>query len=158
MKTRMLLFALLAFCVFMVGASPQDNLTVTDGSYLVSTGDQAIAWSTATTTLAVNDIMLASGGTGKYTLIAQANAADPGKRYISIWIIDQDENIPLNKSVLYEEKMIFTDKTPDEIRAGIPLLQLLEKHNVYRETLKDKEGKALKKIRLRDVQIVIRNW
>ncbi len=159
---KILIVLAVVFACFLMGAS-QDNLMVMDGTVLTSTGDQGVTWSTGTTgisTLAVTDassyIYVDTAKT--LTWVPSANAAEPGKRYVSVWVIDQDENIPLDHSILYEQKMWFTDRTPDEIRAGIPLLLLVDKHNIYRETLKDKEGKPLKKVRLRDISIVIRNW
>ncbi len=95
---------------------------------------------------------------GNYLIAQPAQAAEPQKRYISVWVIDQDENVPLDRSILYEKAMFFTDKTPDEIRADIPLANLLKKHNEYRITLKGKDDKILKPVRLRDIQIVIKNW
>jgi hypothetical protein len=157
MKKAIVVFmALLLWPALFAGNS--ENISVTSGNVLTSSGDSATTWttnaSTFTSALALGGA--ASARLATYTFVAEA--AEPGKRYVSIWIIDQDETVPLENSILYEKPMVFTDKTPDEIRAGIPLLSLLETHNKFRETLKDKDGKVLKKIRLRDLQIIIRNW
>ncbi len=151
---------MMVFALALIGGSEGDNIRVVSGSILTSSGDQGTVWSTptlgATVTGPTSNAMFIGPGMKITTLYASDK--DTEKRYVSIWIIDQDENVPLDKSVLYEKAMVFTDKTPDELRAGIPLLSLLEKHNKVREGLKNKEDKPLKKIRLRDLQVIIRNW
>lgn len=149
---RLILLAMVFLAAFMLGAKEESNTLVTSGTYLTSTGDTA-KWEPFT---AMPAIYLGSG-TGSIT-ITQSEAAEVARRYVSIWIIDQDENVPLEKSLIYEKTMLWTDKTPDELRADIPLNALLEKHNKLRETLKNKEDKPLKRIRLRDLQVIIRNW
>ncbi len=122
----------------------------------MSTADSVTSF---TTTGTGSYLLAAPSSSWGYAVNLVAGARDEvQKRYMSVWIIDQDENVPLDKSILHERSMVFTDKTPDEIRAGIALLDLLDAHNKVRAGLKDKEGKILKKIRLRDLQIVIKNW
>jgi hypothetical protein len=156
---RFLLLAMVMLSVFLMGASEKDNIYATSGSILTSSGD-GLTWNNlgATSLTSNSTIRLSEGQMQMLTFSGTANAAEAQKRYVSVWIIDQDDNVPLSKSILYEKTMLFTDRTPDEIRADIPLLKLLEKHNEVREILKDKEGKPLKKIRLRDVQIRILSW
>ncbi len=156
-KLQKLLVVLIAvLCWPILWAGNSDNLVVTSGSVLTSTADHAMAWTNTGITLSTTTVSdhLAFYPKGQIVYAKDETL----KRYISVWIIDQDENVPLSQSILYEKSMIFTDKTPDEIRAGIPLLELLEAHNKTRLQLKNKEDKSLKKIRLRDLQIVIKNW
>ena len=137
-------------------AGTSDNLLVTSGTVYTSTGDMTGSWTLGSTAvLRASSPVTFAGGNFNVRSYADEN---PGKRYVSVWIIDQDVDVPLDKSLLYEERMIFTDRNADEIQAGIPLLKILADHNRVREGLKNKDGKPLKKIRLRDLQIVIRNW
>lgn len=150
---------IVVLCWPILWAGNEDNLTFISGSVLTSTGDSEGVFTIPTAT---QNILFANPAVTTWTststnLVAIAKE-EILKRYISAWIIDQDENVPLEKSLIYEKTMLFTDKTPDEIRAGIPLLDLLDAHNKVRLGMKDKEGKTLKKIRLRDLQIVIKNW
>ncbi len=146
-KWFVVLIAVLCWPILWAGNS--DNIMVTSGSVLTSTADTTMTWANPGITLSTSRVPSGQIVYAKDEIL---------KRYISIWIIDQDENVPLDKSILYEKAMVFTDKTADEIRAGIPLLNLLETHNQKRLLLKDKEDKPLKKIRLRDLQIVIKTW
>lgn len=57
-------------------------------------------------------------------------------RIVKIYIADDDENIPLEKRVLYESDMIHTDKTDQELLWPIDVESLLVAHNKYRATIK----------------------
>ncbi len=141
--------------VMLIGANLKDNVTVVGSDTILTTAEGNAAWTTGTNT----NIPLYYGTPGVYIRPGEAEAQDRSdKRYVSVWVLDQDENVPLDKSILYEKVMFFADKTKDEIKADIPLTKLLDKHNDYRVTLKDKNDKPLKKVRLRDISVVIRNW
>jgi|Cruoilmetagenom7_1024161.scaffolds.fasta_scaffold03732_19 hypothetical protein len=98
--------------------------------------------------------------------INQAVADDPihededmsGKRMVRVLIVDPDTQVPVYKSVLHDSKEILTDLTDEELFFEVDLKSAVTRHNVYRGTLKDKDGEAgdmLEAIRIRDLKMLV---
>ena len=84
------------------------------------------------------------------------------RRIVRVFIIDPDQNIPLEKALLYESDEFLTDATNQELFYEVPIKELLGQHNKYRTTVLDKEatkrlGKEtyLEPIRIRDLKMVV---
>lgn len=85
-----------------------------------------------------------------------------GARIVKVFMADTDENIPLDKRVLYTGDEKLTDSTDQELFFEIPVQELLTKHNDYRLTLTDKKASAkagkdvqLEPLRIRDLKMVV---
>lgn len=90
------------------------------------------------------------------------NNTTMAKRIIRVYIADTDDNIPLEKSVLYSGSEKLTDLTDQELYFEIPIQELLQKHNTYRAGLVDKKatqrlGKEvyLEPVKIRDLKMVV---
>ena len=79
-------------------------------------------------------------------------------RKVSIYVIDTDENVELPDRILYEEENSWTDDTDDEIKLGLNIKELLKSHNARRVEWCDEKEKPLKRIKLRDLKIIIKEW
>jgi hypothetical protein len=84
------------------------------------------------------------------------------RRIIRVYIADKDENVPLEKSVLHTGKEELTDLTDQELYFGIPVKQLLDDHNTFRKTLRDKKASEragkdvfLEPIKIRDLVMTV---
>lgn len=82
------------------------------------------------------------------------------KRLVKVMIVDPDENVNAKDSLLYNGELEFTDETDQELLAGIPVKELLEKHNEKRVNTLDKKRTAvstervtLEAIRMRDLRM-----
>jgi len=100
--------------------------------------------------------------------INQAVEADPidededimsDKRMVRVLIVDPDDQVPVDKSVLHDSKEILTDLTDEELFFEVDLKAALEKHNEYRKTLIDKDVKErtehLEAARIRDLKMLV---
>lgn len=83
-------------------------------------------------------------------------------RIVKVFVADADENVPLDKRVLYAGDERLTDATNQELYYEIPMGELLKKHNEYRTTLADKKATAksgkdvmLEPIRIRDLKMIV---
>jgi ribosomal protein L4 len=83
------------------------------------------------------------------------------RRLVKVIIIDTDENVPLDKCVLYSGDEKLTDATDQELFFEIDIKNILDKHNEYRITLKDKSVKErvenLEPVKIRDLRMVVVN-
>jgi hypothetical protein len=86
------------------------------------------------------------------------------RRLIKVIIADPDEQVPLDKAVLYRGDEKFTDATDQELYFEVPIKELLDKHNALRAATQDKEaskkfGKEifLAPIKIRDLRMVVIN-
>jgi len=83
------------------------------------------------------------------------------RRLVKVIIIDTDENVPLDKCVLYSGAEKLTDATDQELFFEIDIKNILDKHNEYRVTLKDKSVKErvenLEPVKIRDLRMVVVN-
>lgn len=83
-------------------------------------------------------------------------------RIVKIFIADPNENLPLDKRVLFSGEEQLTDLTDQELFFTIPINDLLTKHNALRaETpdrkASDKFGRSifLEPVRVRDLKMVV---
>lgn len=84
------------------------------------------------------------------------------RRIVQVFIADPNENIPLEKSLLYQdEKPFLTDLTDQELFYEIDIKSVLDQHNAYRVTVKDKEASGkdnavmLEKAKIRDLKMTV---
>lgn len=84
------------------------------------------------------------------------------RRIVQVFIVDPNENIPLDKSLLYQsEEPFFTDLTDQELFFEIDIKGILDKHNEYRVTVTDKDKSSrdnqikLEKAKIRDLKMVV---
>lgn len=117
-------------------------------------------FSTATDTLAFKPFISAL----QQTPIKQEENADmSNRRIVQVYIADPNENVPLEKSLLFQdEKPHLTDLTDQELFFEIDIKNILEKHNEYRVTVKDKESSEgknndvlLEKAKIRDLKMTV---
>jgi len=62
------------------------------------------------------------------------------KRLVRVFLVDPNESVPLDSSMLYKSDEKLTDLTDQELFFEIPVQELLTKHNALRVTLVDKAG------------------
>lgn len=90
-----------------------------------------------------------------------AAAAAPTRRIVQVFIADPDENVPLDKSLLYTGPQKLTDATDQELYFEIDIKAILEKHNAIRKELVNKKVKErveyLEPARVRDLRMVVVN-
>lgn len=83
------------------------------------------------------------------------------RRIVQVFIADIDENVPLDKSVIYEGKQQLTDATDQELYFEIDIKGILDEHNKYRTTLINKKVKErtehLEPVKVRDLKMVVVN-
>jgi len=60
------------------------------------------------------------------------------KRLVRVFLVDPNESVPLDSSMLYKSDEKLTDLTDQELFFEIPVQELLTKHNALRATLIDK--------------------
>ena len=84
------------------------------------------------------------------------------RRIVQVFIADPNDNVPLDKSVLYTGEQKLTDLNDTELFFEVPLSDTLKKHNEFRVTVPDKEAsrRAGKDVRLdpariRDLRMVV---
>lgn len=92
----------------------------------------------------------------------KGNKAMSGMRVVKVYIADPNENLPLDKRVLYTGSEKLTDLEDNELFFEIPIQELLAKHNEYRATVADKRqtekfGREIKlePVRIRDLRMVV---
>lgn len=92
---------------------------------------------------------------------ANANAKEAKlsqKRIVQVFVCDPDDNIPLDKALLYKGDPKFTDSTDQELFFEIDIKTILDAHNEFRTTLTKKNSeKKLDAIRVRDLKMVVVN-
>lgn len=81
-------------------------------------------------------------------------------RLVKVFIADADENVPLEKRLLYRGDEKLTDLTDQELFFEVPINDLLTKHNELRRTLEDKKANKdkpvfLEPIRVRDLRMLV---
>lgn len=89
-------------------------------------------------------------------------ADKPTRRLVRVIIVDADENLPLDKCLLYQGQETFTDLTDQELFFEIDIKPLLDKHNDYRKAVVDKKltqklGKDafLEPVKIRDLKMTV---
>jgi hypothetical protein len=85
----------------------------------------------------------------------------PARRLVQVFIADPDENVPLDKSLLYSGEQKLTDATDQELFFEIELKAILEKHNAERVQFVNKRVKErtefLEPVKIRDLKMVVVN-
>ncbi len=86
----------------------------------------------------------------------------PTCRVVRIFIVDADENMPLEKAVLFKGDEQLTNLTDDELFLEIGIKPLLDTHNKNRAAVVDKKASQrsgkdvfLEPIRIRDLKMVV---
>jgi hypothetical protein len=87
--------------------------------------------------------------TGKAYAYAWEEHMTSARRIVQIYVVDPDEAVPVDRALLYQDGPRLTDATDDELRYGLNLPALLEKHNAYRVE------SGLEPARIRDIKIEI---
>lgn len=96
------------------------------------------------------------------TTISNQETPMSNRRIVQVFIVDPNENIPLEKSLLHQsEEPFLTDLTDQELFFEIDIKGILEKHNEYRVTVTDKDESSrdnqikLEKAKIRDLKMVV---
>lgn len=83
-------------------------------------------------------------------------------RIVKVFIADPDENLPLEKRVIYSGEERLTDLDDQELYFEIPIKELLDKHNAARKATADKKASEkfgreimLEAARIRDLKMVV---
>lgn len=83
-------------------------------------------------------------------------------RVIRVYVADTDENLEVEKRLLYTGDEKLTDATDQELFYDVPINDLLSKHNEFRKTITDKKQSEkfgrdvkLEPIRIRDLKMTI---
>jgi len=86
------------------------------------------------------------------------------RRIVRVFIVDTDENIPLEKCLIFRGEEQFTDATDQELFFEVDIKNILEQHNTYRAGVLDKKqtnklGKEiyLEPIKIRDLTMTVVN-
>lgn len=83
------------------------------------------------------------------------------RRVVKVYVIDPDENVPVEKCLIYEADIGLTDKTDQELFFEISIKELLDTHNTVRTKIVDKSVKDrteyLEPARIRDLKMVVIN-
>lgn len=89
----------------------------------------------------------------------EQSMAAPTRRIVQVFIADPDENVPLEKSLLYTGTQKLTDATDQELYFEIDIKTILEKHNAMRKELVNKKVKErieyLEPARVRDLRMSV---
>jgi hypothetical protein len=92
----------------------------------------------------------------------KAEKAMASARIVKVFIADPNENIPLDKRVIYSGQEQLTDLTDQELFFDVPISELLSKHNELRKTTLDKKQSDkfgrdvfLEPARIRDLKMVV---
>lgn len=121
---------------------------------------------------AVNTI----GGAGNYALmdacglarsVSSLDLTTPKKakenkvalRFVQVFIADPDESLPIENRLLYEGDQKVTDLTDQELFFEIDIKRILDAHNEFRVTQRNKKIKDrtenLEPTRIRDLKMVV---
>lgn len=84
------------------------------------------------------------------------------RRIVQVFIADPNENVPLDRSVLYTGEQKLTDLNDTELFFEVPIKELLDTHNAFRVTCADREASKragkdilLDPVKIRDLRMVV---
>lgn len=81
------------------------------------------------------------------------------RRLVQVFVIDPDENVPVEGCLLYQGEVKITDATDQELFFEIDIRDMLAKHNAKRTALVDKTIKDRKQhleaARIRDLRMTV---
>lgn len=84
-----------------------------------------------------------------------------GRRLVKVIVMDPNENVPLDKCILYSGEEKLTDLTDQELFFELDVKALLDKHNAMRVELIDKKVKErvekLEPVKIRELKMVVVN-
>src|SRR5215471_5879758 len=85
--------------------------------------------------------------------------AKPTRRIVQVFICDADDNVPLDKCLVYQGEQKLTDLDDNELFFEIDIKSLLDKHNAQRTQLINKRVKErtehLEPARIRDLKMTV---
>ncbi len=86
--------------------------------------------------------------------------ADATTRLVKVFIVDPNQNVPLDKRLIYRGEEIVTDLTDQELFFDIDISGLLKKHNDFRIAVEDKKANKDKPVmlevaRVRDLKMQV---
>lgn len=82
-------------------------------------------------------------------------------RIVRVYIADPNENLPVEKRLLYTGQEQTTDLTDQELFFEVPIQELLKTHNEVRAKTRDKEVSSkddpvyLEPVRIRDLKMIV---
>lgn len=83
----------------------------------------------------------------------------PNRRVVQVFIADTDENVPLDKALLYKGDPKFTDLTDQELFFEIDIKEILSAYNAERVKLLNKKVKErteyLEPVKIRDLKMTV---
>jgi hypothetical protein len=83
----------------------------------------------------------------------------PSRRLVQVFIADPDENVPLEKALLYTGEQKLTDATDQELFFEIDMKSVLEAHNSERIKIINRKVKErteyLEPVKIRDLKMVV---
>lgn len=83
------------------------------------------------------------------------------RRFVQVFVVDPNELIPLEQSVIYKGEPKLTDATDQELFFELDMKNLLERHNELRVKVVDKKVKDrteyLEPAKIRDLKMVVVN-
>lgn len=94
---------------------------------------------------------------------AEQNNNMSARRIVQVFIADPNDNVPLERSLLFQDdKPRLTDLTDQELFFEIDIRSVLQKHNEYRVTLRDKAASErsskdinLEAAKIRDLKMTV---
>ncbi len=88
--------------------------------------------------------------------------ATTSRRIVQVFIADPNDNVPLDKSVLFKGEQKLTDATDAELFFEVPISEILKAHNEQRVTWLDKDASKrsgkdvlLDPVKIRDLRMVV---
>lgn len=109
-----------------------------------------------------NNIGQAFGEAIANQLLIKEQQVMSNARIVKVFIADPNENLPLDKRVLYKGEEMLTDLTDQELFYEVPIAEMLSKHNDYRKTVVDKKQAEkfgrdifMEPARIRDLRMVV---
>jgi hypothetical protein len=92
---------------------------------------------------------------------SKGNPMTTARRLVQVCIVDPNENVPLDKCLLFKGDKKLTDATDQELFFEIDIKDILEKHNSERIKIIDKKVKDrteyLEPAKIRDLKMVVVN-
>jgi hypothetical protein len=87
--------------------------------------------------------------------MATTTPATPALRIVRMYLVDPDQNLPLDRRVIHAGAEMTTDATDAELMHEVPVKEILAMHNEFRKTVRDKAVKSkevyLEPVRMRDL-------
>jgi hypothetical protein len=152
------------------------NLAMPIGFVAGTTAGAAASWMNSPLNQPLNQNMFAPGDalqrTSSMRHLGQAAAAmdtaampkpkkekPVSRRLVQVFIADPDENVPLDKALLYSGSQKFTDATDQELFFEIDMKSILDNYNAERVKIVNKKVKErtemLEPVKIRDLKMTV---